>query len=128
MKCINCKKEFIPQRSTAKYCSDKCRISYSRKVSVTEQKEVSVTKETQNAHTRRTFTPNLERNGYKNHRDALYAAIGDVLDSVPGAVLVLGNEVHTNLPKDQVNIKKAQYCPKHGKVRMGGKYQCGCKV
>ena len=31
--CLNCKKRFDAQRSTAKFCSDKCRVSKSRKES-----------------------------------------------------------------------------------------------
>ena len=51
MKCIQCKEEFEGQRSTAKFCSDKCRKQYNRGVSVTKKeanvtvKPLSVTKE-----------------------------------------------------------------------------------
>ena len=31
MKCLNCQQEFESQRSTAKFCSDKCKLAYHRK-------------------------------------------------------------------------------------------------
>ena len=43
MKCIHCDKEFKSKRATAKYCSDKCRVTAGR-LSVTN-KPLSVTKE-----------------------------------------------------------------------------------
>lgn len=37
MKCINCSKEFKNERSTARFCSTKCRLAYRRKsLSVSE--------------------------------------------------------------------------------------------
>ena len=39
--CQNCQVEFEASRETAKYCSDKCRVAYSR-VSVTKEKDVTV--------------------------------------------------------------------------------------
>jgi len=42
MKCLNCNKEFESVRSTAKYCSDKCRVTASRNVSVTTDNGLSV--------------------------------------------------------------------------------------
>ena len=29
--CLNCNKGFVPERSTARYCSDGCRVSFNRK-------------------------------------------------------------------------------------------------
>jgi hypothetical protein len=29
--CLNCNKRFVPERSTARYCSDGCRVAYNRK-------------------------------------------------------------------------------------------------
>jgi len=31
IKCLNCEDEFEPKRTTAKYCSDSCRVMYHRK-------------------------------------------------------------------------------------------------
>jgi hypothetical protein len=48
MKCLNCEKEFNSERTTARYCSDKCKLAYHRKeVSVSDSvsnPEVSVSK------------------------------------------------------------------------------------
>jgi len=42
MKCLNCGKEFEAVRSTAKYCSDKCKLDYNRGLSVSINDVVSV--------------------------------------------------------------------------------------
>jgi hypothetical protein len=34
--CLNCKKELIKARNTRKFCSDKCRVYFHRKHSVTD--------------------------------------------------------------------------------------------
>jgi hypothetical protein len=44
MKCLYCEKEFISQRRTAKYCSDKCKLNYNRKL--TKNKLVDISKKT----------------------------------------------------------------------------------
>lgn len=57
MKCINCQKEFVSQRLSAKFCSPKCRVAFSRKSSVTE---LSVTGEEITIKTPPTVTPPQE--------------------------------------------------------------------
>ena len=42
MKCKRCEEEFQSKRSTAKYCSDACRQSSHRKVSVTEDDSLAL--------------------------------------------------------------------------------------
>lgn len=36
MKCVNCNKDFEPKRKTAKFCSSKCRVYFSRVKEVSE--------------------------------------------------------------------------------------------
>jgi hypothetical protein len=129
MKCLNCNKEFDSLRKSAKFCSDKCRVTYSRKVSVTPSvTNVVTTSGTKTLLPNQDWLPNWKRNGYRNAKDALLKAVGDVLEAVPGATLVVGNEVFTNIKPDNFVISKARYCPKHQKVQMGKKYMCGCIV
>lgn len=129
MKCINCGKEFESQRSSAKFCSSKCRVSFSRKDSVTDSVTKVVTTPGNNVVTEEPpFIPNWKRNKYHNYNDALKSAIGDVLQMVPGATLVLGDVVYTNLKIETSQNKRAEYCPKHNKIKMGNLYECGCKV
>ena len=62
MKCLKCGKEFEAERASKKFCSDTCRVTYSRKgLSVTEIVPVSVTKPLSVTKEIFTVTPEIEK-------------------------------------------------------------------
>ena len=128
MKCTQCGKSFEPQRSTAKFCSNKCKLAFRRNgVSVSEDK-VSVSDTSSDATEIRGFVPNWKTNGYHSAKDALLFAVGEVMGKVPNPTIVMGKQVFTNIKEKDIKIKKAQYCKVHNQVRMDNKYLCGCKI
>jgi hypothetical protein len=70
-KCINCNKEYEAKRTSSKFCSDRCRIAYNRKVSVTNDTvKVSVTQPEQEKTNKQANYKVIEGKGF--HGEKMY--------------------------------------------------------
>ena len=89
MKCLNCQKEFISKRSTAKFDTVKCKLAYHRGLSVSEESD-TVKKEVVRDNS---FTPNWKRKGYASAHEGILATMAALAQnsSLEGQVFHLGN-------------------------------------
>lgn len=92
--CIQCNANFSAQRSTAKFCSAKCRVTYAR-TSIEKrdakaeeiaeaqriQAENRVAEEVKPEIEDPDFTPNWKRSGFKNAEEGRLYAIGKIIQN-----------------------------------------------
>ena len=99
MKCLNCQKEFISKRSTAKFDTVKCKLAYHRGLSVSDSvsKPLSVSEESDTVKKEvardNSFTPNWKRKGYASAHEGILATMAALAQnsSLEGQVFHLGN-------------------------------------
>ena len=95
MKCINCNKEFEPTRADAKYCSDKCRVQFSRNKSVTNSRNTE---------------PNVTDNSVDSVTDKVI--IKERFEQEPELfefTIVIGPRDDTEMIKQKKKIRTARY-------------------
>ena len=75
MKCLNCKKEFEPTRTDARFDSAKCRKSFNRD----NKRDIPPSDVTDNVTDNSPeFIPNWKRNGFKSKDEGLAKAMADL--------------------------------------------------